>query len=52
MKLLDIILLSLAVVFVIIGVYEIMTLGPTNGYWSVMLALIFLFGYYIRKNKA
>jgi uncharacterized membrane protein len=51
MKLLDIILLSLAVVFVIIGIYEIMVLGPANGYWAVALALVFLFGYQIRRNK-
>ena len=51
MKLLDIILISLAVVFVIIGIYEIMTLGPSSGYWAVMLALVFLFAYRIRKNK-
>lgn len=52
MKLLDIILLSLAVVFLIIGIYEIMALGPTQGYWAVMLAMVFLFGYYTRKNKS
>jgi uncharacterized membrane protein len=51
MKLLNMILISLAVVFVIIGIYEIMTLGPSNGYWAVMLALVFLFAYQIRKNK-
>ena len=50
-KLPEIILISLAVVFVIIGMYEIMTLGPSNGYWAVMLAMVFFFGYYIRKNK-
>jgi hypothetical protein len=51
MKLVEIILISLAVVFVIIGMYEIMTLGPSNGYWAVMLAMVFFFAYYIRKNK-
>ena len=50
-KLAEIILISLAVVFVIIGMYEIMTLGPSNGYWAVMLAMICFFGYFIRKNK-
>lgn len=50
-KLLDIVLLSLSVVFVIIGMYEIMTLGPTSGYWAVMLAMVCFFWYYIRKNK-
>jgi hypothetical protein len=52
MKLLEIILISLAVVFVIIGMYEIMTLGPSHGYWAVMLAMIFFFAYYLRKNKS
>ena len=50
MKLLDILLLSLAVVFVIIGIYEIMALGPSQGYWAVMLALLFLFAFYTRKK--
>jgi len=48
--LLSIILISLAVVFVIIGMYEIMTLGASNGYWAVMIAMACFFGYYIRKN--
>ena len=47
----DIILLSLAVVFVIIGMYEIMTLGPSSGYWAVMIAMVCFFWYYIRKNN-
>lgn len=51
MKLLEIIYLSLAVVFVIIGMYEIMVFGPASGYWAVMLAIIFLFAYQMRKNK-
>jgi len=49
-SLLDIILISLAVVFVIIGMYEIMTLGASNGYWAVMVAMACFFGYYLRKN--
>jgi hypothetical protein len=51
MKLADIIILSLAVVFVIIGIYEIMVLGPANGYWAVAIAMALLFWYQIRKNK-
>ena len=51
MKLPDIILLSLAVVFVIIGVYEIMTLGFAKGYWAVMASFAFLFFYNYRKRK-
>jgi len=51
LKLPDIILISLTVVFVVIGIYEIMELGPSSGYWSVMLALVCFFAYHIRKNK-
>jgi uncharacterized membrane protein len=51
MKLADILIISLAVVFVIIGIYEIMVLGPASGYWAVALALVFLFWYQIRKKK-
>jgi hypothetical protein len=51
MKLADILLLSLAVVFTIIGIYEIMTLGIGRAYWSVMLAVILFFLYTYRKKK-
>ena len=50
-KLVDIILLSLAVVFIVIGAYEVMTVGLGHAYWSVMLALLFFFIYMIRKKK-
>jgi hypothetical protein len=50
-KLTDIVLLSLSVVFIVIGMYEIMANGPSNGYWAVMMAMVCFFGYYIRKNK-
>jgi hypothetical protein len=49
-KLFDIILISLSVVFVIIGMYEIMAIGPSSGYWAVMLAMVCFFYYYIRKG--
>jgi hypothetical protein len=47
MKLVDIVILSLAVVFVIIGIYEIMTRGISFAYWSIMLStgLFFLLVY-------
>ena len=51
MKLSDIVILSLAVVFVIIAMYEIMAVSPSSGYWAVMLAMICFFYYFIRKNK-
>ena len=37
MKLLDIILLSLAAFFVIIGIYEVMTVGIGQAYWLIMM---------------
>lgn len=51
MKLVDVLLLSLAVVFVIIGIYETMTQGVSYAYWSVMLSIVFFFLYLYRKRK-
>ena len=51
MKLVDMILLSMAVVFVIIGIYETMTRGIGHAYWSVMLSIFFFFIYTYRKKK-
>ena len=47
----DIILLSLSVVFLIIGIDQILTVGFTSGYWAMMLALIFFFVYNLRRRK-
>jgi hypothetical protein len=51
MKLVDIVVLSLAVAFIIIGIYETMTHGISFAYWSIMLStgLFFLFVY--RKKR-
>jgi predicted benzoate:H+ symporter BenE len=51
MKLPDIILLSLAVVFLIVGIDQIITLGLGNAYWAMMLALVFFFVYNLRRRK-
>ncbi|MCX8491135.1 MAG: hypothetical protein ORN54_08715 [Cyclobacteriaceae bacterium] len=51
MKLLDIVLLSLAAGFVIIGIYEVMTIGLGEAYWAIMLAFGFFFIYTYRKKK-
>lgn len=51
MKLLDVVLLSLAAGFVIIGIYEVMTLGIGHAYWAIMLSLILFFIYNYRKRK-
>jgi len=51
MNLTSILLLSLAFVFLIIGMYEMMAIGPENGYWSIMMAIALFFWYMIRKNS-
>jgi hypothetical protein len=51
MKLADVLILSLAVVFTIIGIYEIIRFGIGSGYWSVMLAVILFFVYNYRKQS-
>jgi len=52
MKLVDVLLLSLSVVFIVIGAYEVMTVGLGNAYWSIMLSLILFFAYKIRKRQS
>jgi len=52
MKLPDVILLSLAAAFVLIGIHQIMTVGFGNAYWAVMLALVFFFLYNLRRRKS
>ena len=51
MKILDIVLLSLSVVFLIIAIDQIIVLGFGHGYWAIMLALIFFFVYNLRRRK-
>jgi uncharacterized membrane protein len=52
MKLIDKLLIPLAFVFLIIGLYEMMALGPENGYWAIMLAIALFFMFQFRKKKA
>lgn len=52
MKLPDVIYLSLAVAFIIIGIHQIMTVGFGNGYWAIMIALVFFFLYNLRRRKS
>ena len=52
MKLIDTLIFSLAVVFLIIGIYEIMTLGIGQAYWAVMLSMILFFYFTMRKKKS
>ena len=50
MSLVSIILLSLSIVFLIIGVYETIKLGVGQAYWSIMLSVVFFFLYTYRKR--
>lgn len=51
MKLIDILILSLAVAFLIIGIHQTMVLGFDQAYWALMLTLIFFFVFILRKRK-
>ena len=51
MKLIDVVLLSLAAFFVIIGIYEMMTVGIGQAYWLIMMATILFFAFTLRKKK-
>jgi len=51
LKLTDILILSLAVVFLIIGIHQTMILGFGQAYWALMLTMILFFLYTLRKKK-
>jgi hypothetical protein len=51
MKLKDVLILSVAVVFAIIGIHQTMVIGIQHSYWALMLALILYFVYNLRKEK-
>jgi hypothetical protein len=51
MKLPDIIILSASIVFLIIGIDQIISIGFTSAYWAIMLALIFFFVFNLRRRK-
>lgn len=51
MKLIDILILSLAVAFLIIGIHQTMVLGFDQAYWALMLTLVFFFAFTFRKRK-
>ena len=46
------ILLFLAFALVIIGLFEMVVLGPQSGYWAIMLALTLFFWYIARKKPS
>ena len=51
MRLTDVLLLSLAAVFIIIGIYELMTLGFGDAYWAIMVSVTAFFLYSYRKRR-
>ncbi len=50
MKLLDSLLFSFAILFMLIGIHQAMEVGYASSYWLFMLALVFLFAYQVRKK--
>jgi len=46
------IILFLAFALVIIGLFEMVALGPQSGYWAIMLALALFFWYLARKKPS
>ena len=51
MKLTDVLVLSLAVAFLIIGIHQTMVLGFGKAYWAIMISLVLYFVFNFRKNK-
>jgi hypothetical protein len=51
MKLIEILILSLAVVFSIIGIHLTMTVGVGDAYWAIMLSISLYFLFILRKRK-
>jgi hypothetical protein len=51
LKLIDIVILSLAVAFLIIGIHQTMVLGFGQAYWALMLTFILFFVYSLRKKR-
>ena len=51
MKLFDVLVLSIAVAFLIIGIDQTLSMGFEKSYWAFMLVLILIFVYTLRKKK-
>jgi hypothetical protein len=49
MKLIDTIIISLSVVFIIISAYEVMTVGLAEAYTWLMIAMLLMFWFTYRK---
>jgi len=51
MKFFDVVLISLMVVFFIIGIHQSIIFGFGNSYWIFMLTIVMLLWYKMRNNK-
>lgn len=51
MRLFDVILLALCAVGMIIGIYEVMAVGLGQGYFPIMMSLLFFFWFVYRKKS-
>lgn len=51
MKLGDVLILSLALAFIIIGIHQALTVGITGSYTIFMMAVALLFWFQLRKTK-
>lgn len=51
MKLVDVFLVGLTIMFLIIGTDQTLKLGFQNSYWAFMLALVTFFAFNYRKSK-
>ena len=51
MKLLDVLILSAAVAFVIIAIHQTFVYGFSEAYWAVMVSMVLLFVYVYRKRR-
>jgi hypothetical protein len=51
MKLTDVLLIGLTIMFLIIGIDQTVVLGFDKGYWAFMLALVPFFIFNYRKTK-
>ena len=51
MKLLDYLLFSASVAFLVIGIYEVMVLGVGAAYGIFMISIVLLFLFWYRKSQ-
>tara|TARA_Y100000310_G_scaffold345008_1_gene461141 strand:- start:11008 stop:11178 length:171 start_codon:yes stop_codon:yes gene_type:complete len=51
MKLLDYILFSLSVAFLVMGIYEVMVVGISQAYSFIMISVTLLFVFWYRKSQ-